>query len=127
MTPERFKEISRIVRSKPLFNGLPEDEMEDYRNLCEENQELADWELSQLIQESGFDMGEHCCLSMRYHLIEQLKERQAVSADPEYINYDSVIVFDKSQDVYGIPIHDGGSSYIRIRFCPWCGNSLSRG
>lgn len=25
---------------------------------------------------------------------------------------------------YGIPVHDGGSSYITIDFCPWCGTSL---
>ena len=22
---------------------------------------------------------------------------------------------------YGLPVHDGGSSYIRINYCPWCG------
>lgn len=25
---------------------------------------------------------------------------------------------------YGIMIHDGGTSHIRIRFCPWCGGRL---
>ena len=25
---------------------------------------------------------------------------------------------------YGIPIHDGGSSYIRFDYCPWCGTNL---
>lgn len=25
---------------------------------------------------------------------------------------------------YGLIIHDGGSSIIRIRFCPWCGSAL---
>lgn len=27
-------------------------------------------------------------------------------------------------DEYGIIIHDGGESYIVLRFCPWCGSSL---
>lgn len=27
---------------------------------------------------------------------------------------------------YGILIHDGGHSYYRINFCPWCGKKLSR-
>jgi hypothetical protein len=28
---------------------------------------------------------------------------------------------------YGLIIHDGGSSFYRITFCPWCGTSLSEG
>jgi len=26
---------------------------------------------------------------------------------------------------YGLIVHDGGSSVIEIRFCPWCGSQLS--
>jgi len=26
---------------------------------------------------------------------------------------------------YGIIVHDGGTSFIVIQFCPWCGNRLS--
>ena len=25
---------------------------------------------------------------------------------------------------YGLLIHDGGSSFVRIQFCPWCGSRL---
>lgn len=25
---------------------------------------------------------------------------------------------------FGLIIHDGGSSFIAIRFCPWCGAAL---
>ena len=25
---------------------------------------------------------------------------------------------------YGIPVLDGGTSYIRIEYCPWCGKEL---
>ncbi len=25
---------------------------------------------------------------------------------------------------YGLPIRDGGSSFIIIKFCPWCGKNL---
>ncbi len=27
-------------------------------------------------------------------------------------------------DEYGLIIHDGGSSFIEISFCPWCGSKL---
>jgi len=26
---------------------------------------------------------------------------------------------------YGIRIHDGGDSFVLIRYCPWCGTKLS--
>nr|WP_067736167.1 hypothetical protein [Novosphingobium naphthalenivorans] len=29
-----------------------------------------------------------------------------------------------SNGCYGIMIHDGGSSMVRINFCPWCGAKL---
>lgn len=38
---------------------------------------------------------------------------------------DAVIFRDGSGQI-GLPIHDGGSSYIRIRHCPWCGTRLRK-
>lgn len=32
---------------------------------------------------------------------------------------------DPSEERYGLIFHDGGSSYIAIRHCPWCGTSVS--
>lgn len=37
---------------------------------------------------------------------------------------DSLVAFDKANCTYGLIIHDGGSSYISIEFCPWCGTAL---
>jgi len=28
---------------------------------------------------------------------------------------------------YGLIVHDGGSSFIEISFCPWCGSELAGG
>lgn len=30
----------------------------------------------------------------------------------------------KVKDRFGLPVRDGGSSYIAIDFCPWCGSRL---
>ena len=27
---------------------------------------------------------------------------------------------------YGIPIQDGGTSYLVIEFCPWCGKRIAK-
>jgi hypothetical protein len=37
---------------------------------------------------------------------------------------DALIAFVGVQP-YGIIVHDGGSSSIRIDYCPWCGTRLS--
>ncbi len=37
---------------------------------------------------------------------------------------DQLIYFTKTAEVPGIRIHDGGSSFVVIAFCPWCGSRL---
>ncbi len=37
---------------------------------------------------------------------------------------ESSIVFVPKFREYGIKIIDGGSSYLEINFCPWCGSRL---
>ncbi|MCP2362708.1 hypothetical protein HD597_009728 [Nonomuraea thailandensis] len=37
---------------------------------------------------------------------------------------DAVVTFLAEYRGYGLPIHDGGSSFIAIRHCPWCGARL---
>jgi len=52
---------------------------------------------------------EYCCEKMKYYLYLE---------EPKIIKY--VLKFDE----YGVIINDGGSSYIIIKFCPWCGRKL---
>jgi len=37
---------------------------------------------------------------------------------------DNLIYYSKKLDEYGIIIHDGGSSWAVMEFCPWCGTKL---
>jgi hypothetical protein len=37
---------------------------------------------------------------------------------------DHIVYYSKQLGEYGIPIHDGGSSYSLINYCPWCGTKL---
>jgi hypothetical protein len=36
----------------------------------------------------------------------------------------NLIAYVPDADEYGIIIHDGGTSYARIEYCPWCGAKL---
>ena len=50
---------------------------------------------------------EHCCSDMR-----------------EMIEEENSIVFISEFREYGVPICDGGSSFLEMQFCPWCGKKL---
>jgi hypothetical protein len=64
-----------------------------------------------------------CCGSMKYHF--ELK--CAKHPDPWDIGCpDYKVVFMKKSRVYALPVRDGGSSFIIIKFCPWCGKRLPR-
>lgn len=52
--------------------------------------------------------GRHCCRKMAYYLEDE----------------DDIVYFWERFDEYLIPVHDGGSSGIVMRFCPWCGTEL---
>jgi hypothetical protein len=58
-----------------------------------------------------------CCDIMR----QQLAHRCALHPDP-FDCPDNLII--RGTHGYGIAIHDGGSSYSLIRYCPWCGSEL---
>ncbi|MFN7138659.1 MAG: DUF6980 family protein [Limisphaerales bacterium] len=39
---------------------------------------------------------------------------------------DALIHYSPRSRGYGIIVHDGGSSFVTITFCPWCGTPLGR-
>jgi hypothetical protein len=44
---------------------------------------------------------------------------------PDPLDCADILIFHSEQlDEYGIIIHDGGSSYSVIQYCPWCGIKL---
>jgi hypothetical protein len=60
-----------------------------------------------------------CCDDMSL----QVEYRCPDHADPQDCPDNLVIRW--KDDSFGLPIHDGGSSSVDIRFCPWCGSPLS--
>lgn len=57
---------------------------------------------------SGLDAESHCCEQMR------------TSTEDDEI---PIIYVPKFRE-YGVRVLDGGSSYITLNFCPWCGRQL---
>lgn len=65
------------------------------------------------------NMKKHCCEDMEYHVNFKCNLH-----DNSFDCPDKLIIYDLSSDDYGLIIHDGGSSSIRIDFCPWCASKL---
>jgi hypothetical protein len=61
----------------------------------------------------------HCCEAMGKALDHACEQH----ADP-WECPDTALVYHEPFNEYGIPIRDGGMSYLRIDHCPWCGARL---
>ena len=59
----------------------------------------------------------YCCSDLVHHVTAKCDKHD------DWECPDKVIVATKSG--YGLPIRDGGSSFIQINFCPFCGTNLS--
>jgi len=64
------------------------------------------------------DMG-YCCHALREHA------EHACPDHPDPTNCPDLVILRTSRGEFGLPIHDGGSSFIKIRHCPWCGKRLT--
>lgn len=61
-----------------------------------------------------------CCEQMQ----EQADRRCECHPRPEDCPDALIACSDIGQQPYGIWIHDGGSSFIAIKYCPWCGKKI---
>ncbi len=60
-----------------------------------------------------------CCQEMHDKVNESIDSNGVI----KYDNAD-IIINKWGNGTYGIPIHDGGTSIIEIKHCPWCGTKL---
>jgi hypothetical protein len=57
-------------------------------------------------------------------MTRQLQLDREAAPDPAGIPQDELMSYSRLFNEYGITVHDGGSSQVRIRSCPWCGTAL---
>ena len=58
-----------------------------------------------------------CCPDMRRNVEHRCEQHGDPSDCPDAL-------VGRFGDEFGIRIHDGGTSFVTIRFCPWCGSDL---
>ena len=61
----------------------------------------------------------HCCDAMAIALDHACDQHPTPFDCP-----DTVLVYNEPFDEYGIPVRDGGESYVMVTHCPWCGVML---
>ena len=61
----------------------------------------------------------HCCEHMTAAVTHVCQQHPSPFECP-----DNLVVYDHAYDEYGLVVHDGGPSSVRIKFCPWCGAAL---
>lgn len=64
-------------------------------------------------------MSNFCCDDMKYHLEHKCDIHENI-----FDCADNLFIYNHIMNEYGIIIHDGGSSYIEIKYCPFCGKFL---
>ena len=120
MKLKKFKKLSKTYSKLPLPREVWDTpQHEAYLEAFHNGKTCQEWELKRRIKKAGINHKKYCCVNMAYYLIED-----KISKDNEEINYNSVITHTSKRKEFGIPIHDGGSSYIQIAYCPWCGKKL---
>lgn len=62
---------------------------------------------------------QHCCDDMQ----EQV-DSSCTQCDSRFDCPDCLIHYLPRFREYGIMVHDGGTSFVTISFCPWCGHEL---
>jgi hypothetical protein len=78
----------------------------------------GEWDLLMRVQRRGVDLATFPCVHVAYHSTSRCDVHADTWECP-----DTTLV--RTTDGFGIPVRDGGTSMIRIQFCPWCGISLS--
>ena len=68
------------------------------------------------------NMKKHCCSKRAEAVTSMCNDHKNRFDCP-----DCLIHYAEKSGEYGIIIHDGGTSFAVIQFCPWCGKRLSRG
>ena len=61
----------------------------------------------------------YCCEPMRHHSTLSCTVHASAQECPD------VLVTWSNQHGPGLPVRDGGSSFVGIKFCPWCGALVS--
>lgn len=122
MELERFKELHSRFSGKKLSEEVVQSEEYDaYIDAIHEDEACYNWATAEKLKSAGFDYENYCCMMMA----DKVYQSQDDGGEIKYDDPD-VIINKWDEGLFGIPIHDGGTSMVLINYCPWCGTKLSK-
>jgi hypothetical protein len=65
-------------------------------------------------------MTQHCCAVFGRNIEHRCKDH------PNPFDCPDSLLTQFKDGSFGLIVHDGGSSAIKIAYCPWCGKKLSK-
>ena len=122
MELEKFKELHYKFFGKELPQEVLESEAyEAYIDAIHEDETCYNWATAEKLKGKGFDYESYCCMMMADKVYQSLDEAGEIKYG------DSDVIINKwDEGLYGIPVHDGGTSMVVINYCPWCGTKLNK-
>ena len=116
MTRDEFKILYKKFTTIPLPKNIWQSpEYLDYIDKINNDPKVENFFLEQELQKRRISPSKYCCVKLGYYI----SNSKDLKNDP-----DNIIMYDPKKRSFGIPIQDGGDSYIKIYYCPWCGKKF---
>jgi hypothetical protein len=118
MNCDDYRNRYAVFTSFPLARELSEsDEYEFWHTHGFECSLCQTWNLEQEVIKRGHNISDYPCIHIAYYSTMKCSEHQDAKECPD-------VTIVKVDNEYGMPVRDGGKSYIKIEYCPWCGIKL---
>lgn len=111
---KKYLEFTKFPLAKEIYESEKYESWQEHGFDCD-SCEL--WDTEQQVIKRGHKISDFPCIHIAYHSTMTCSEHKDPWECP-----DMTIV--KTKNGYGIPVRDGGSSFIQISHCPWCGVTL---
>jgi len=116
MTCSQFRDLYPEMTTLPRETSPLDVKFAGHMHTCEA---CGEWYMKQEARRCGVDPSKHPCVHIAYAIRREPGAKGDVHDDP-----DVALIYHIRSKRYGIPVRDGGSSYIHITHCPWCGKKL---
>jgi hypothetical protein len=124
MNHERFQALYKMLSQKPRGAEAQRfTQSYEYVEYCEHLhtcRSCSDWYMAQRVQQQDIDPAQYPCVHLAYYGMLDCE----IHTDPRDCP-DVLVIRDERRQTFGLPVRDGGSSVVKIRFCPWCGIEIA--